>query len=160
MKIGILGPSKPKEWYKLMKIKEKDYLEKIKYIANVIANKNHSIVVVPHKDSLSHIFAQYYIDFNGNKVIGVIPLEDTEFGYDYLDKEICDEIINAGTWRNVPETLDEHSDILFTLNHFVCPISTNTPGPKAKTSNISEFSSNASGTFLHVPALIISSQIS
>ena len=115
MKIGILGPSKPKEWYKLMKIKEKDYLEKIKYIANVIANKNHSIVVVPHKDSLSHIFAQYYIDFNGNKVIGVIPLEDTEFGYDYLDKEICDEIINAGTWRNVPETLDEHSDILLVL---------------------------------------------
>ena len=33
MKIGILGPSKPKDWYKLMNIKKKDYLEKIKHIA-------------------------------------------------------------------------------------------------------------------------------
>lgn len=115
MKIGILGPSKPKDWYKLMRVKEKDYLEKIKYIANVIANKNHSIVIVPHKDSLSHIFARYYLDFNGNKVIGIIPKEDEEFGYDYLDEEICDEIIDAKTWRNVPESLDENSDILLVL---------------------------------------------
>ena len=98
-----------------MKIDKKDYLEKIKKIANVIANKNHSIVVVPHKDSLSHIFAQYYIEFNGNKVIGIIPKQDKEFGFDYLEQEICDEIVNAGTWRNVPECLDENSDILLVL---------------------------------------------
>jgi len=115
MKIGILGPSKPEDWYKLIRINKKDYLEKIKKTAKLLQKKKYSIVIVPHKGSLSNIFAKYYSDFNGKKIIGIIPLEDKEFGYDYLDKEICDETIDAGTWRNVPECLDENSDILLVL---------------------------------------------
>ncbi|MFH1054063.1 MAG: hypothetical protein V1740_06615, partial [Candidatus Woesearchaeota archaeon] len=113
--IGILGPVNIDIFCKVLKLKRLDYLNQINELAGKIAKGKHSIVIVPHKGSIQSIFTQYYKRCKGRKVIGIIPKDDTEWGIDYLDQEICDEIVDAGTWRNSPEKLDEESDILVCL---------------------------------------------
>jgi len=99
MKIGIIGPTKINE-------KEKEI---IKQIAK--ASKNYKIILTPDK-GVAEFFSQEYKKNNGEEIIGIIPKEDKEFGYNWLNLDIIDKEINCKTWRNQPETLDENSDIL------------------------------------------------
>jgi hypothetical protein len=113
MKIGIIGPSDIPGFCRLLNLK--DYETKVLQIAGIVAKSGHSIVIVPHKDSVSELFALKYKEEAGSKVICIVPLDDLEFGTEMLNHEISDEVMNAGSWRNVPETLDENSDILLCL---------------------------------------------
>ena len=104
MKIGIIGPSK---------LREK---EKIIEIATIIAKLGYEIVLTPNKDSCSEFFAQKYFDNGGEKVYSVIPLDDKEFGYDWVNTELG-ETINCKTWRNQPEKLNEECQAIVCLGY-------------------------------------------
>jgi len=106
MKIGIIGPSKSR-------IKEK-----ILKIAKIIAESGHEVVLTADKESSSEYFAQIYIENNGKKLYSVLPLDDKEFGYDWVNVDLGEKI-NCGTWRNQPEKLDEETDILVSIGHSV-----------------------------------------
>jgi len=99
MKIGIIGPSK---------LREKARIEKI---ASIIANLGHEIIVTPDKGSGSEFFAQRYLANKGKKVYSVIPFEDTEFGYSWVNLDLGQNV-GCGTWRNQPEKLNELADVL------------------------------------------------
>jgi hypothetical protein len=114
MKIGISAPANYDKICEILHLDKKFFKDTIESAAKAVAKK-HEIVIVPNKNSGSHQFAIAYKKAKGRKVIGIIPFDDKEFGHDYLDKEICDETVNAGTWRNVPECLDETSDCLLVL---------------------------------------------
>ncbi len=104
MKIGIIGPSE---------IREK---EKILQLAKIIASLEHEIVITPDKGSASEFFAQEYLSNNGKKVLEVVPLDDKEFGYDWINLELGKHI-NCGTWRNQPEKLNEETDVLLCIGY-------------------------------------------
>ena len=106
MKIGIIGPSK---------LKDK---EKISKIAEIVAESGHEIVLTADKGSSSEFFAQEYIKNKGKKIYSVLPLDDKEFGTDYVNLDLGEQI-NCGTWRNQPERLDEEADILISIGHSV-----------------------------------------
>lgn len=108
--IGILGPNKIDEYCKLVGLEREEYIKKIKEIANSLISR-YEAVLVPDKGSVSELFAS---EFKGKK-IGIIPLDDKEFGCDWLNLDIVDEKINCGTWRNQPEKLDEECDVLLCL---------------------------------------------
>ena len=74
------------------------------------------IVVTPDKGSVSEFFAKNYIRNKGKKVYSVIPLDDNEFGSDWINTEIG-ENINCKTWRNQPEKLNEETDVLLCLGY-------------------------------------------
>jgi len=104
MKIGIIGPSK---------LKEK---EKISEVAKIIARLSLEVVLTPDKESTSEFFAKEYLDNGGKKVFEIVPLEDKEFGYDWINLDLGDKI-NCGTWRNQPEKLNEECDVLVCLGY-------------------------------------------
>ena len=106
MKIGIIGPSK---------LREKD---KIAEIAKIIADSRNEVFLTADKDSSSEFFAEEYMKNNGKKIYSVLPLDDKEFGYDWVNTELGEQI-NCGTWRNQPEKLDEETDILVSIGHSV-----------------------------------------
>lgn len=104
MKIGIIGPSKLKDFYK------------IDQIAKIIAESKHEIVLTPDKKSTSEFFAEKYLNYGGKKVYSVIPLDDKEFGYSWMNLDFGEQI-NCETWRNQPEKLNEESDVLLCLGY-------------------------------------------
>ncbi len=106
MKIGIIGPSK---------IKEK---EKISRIAKIIADSKNPIFVTPDKGSSSEFFAQEYLKNKGKKVYSVLPLDDKEFGYSWVNTELGEQI-NCQTWRNQPEQLNQETDLLVSIGSSV-----------------------------------------
>lgn len=106
MKIGIIGPSKIK----------KEHKKEIPKIAKLISLLGHKIVIVPEDKSVPLFFAEEYIKNKGKKVYSIVPLDDYEFGNDWVRKDIG-EIINCQTWRNQPEKFNEESEILISLGY-------------------------------------------
>jgi len=112
MKVGIIGPSKF------------EFIEKInpdiKKISEELASKikDHEIVITPDKGAVSEFFANKYIEAGGKKVFSIIPLEDKEWGYDYVNTDIG-EHISCGTWRNQPEKFNEETDVLLCVGYAV-----------------------------------------
>ncbi len=104
MKIGIIGPSK---------VREK---EKISELAMAVSESGHEIVLTPDKGSSSEFFAKEYIKNKGKKVYEVVPLEDREFGYSWINLDLG-EHINCKTWRNQPEELNEKTDALLCIGY-------------------------------------------
>ena len=104
MRIGIIGPSK---------LREKEIISKL---AKIVAESGNEIVVTPDKGSSSEFFAQEYLKSKGKKVFEIVPLDDDEFGYGWLNLELG-ENINCGTWRNQPEKLNEETDALLSIGH-------------------------------------------
>lgn len=106
MKIGIIGSSKFDEKHK----------DKISEVAKLVVELGYEIVIVPEENSLPHFFAKEYLKEKGKKVYSVIPLDDDEFGNDWVTRDIG-ELVNCGTWRNQPEKLNEESDILISFGY-------------------------------------------
>ena len=104
MKIGIIGPSKLKDYFK------------ISNVAKIIASTKNEIVLTPDKSSTSEYFAKEYLKEGGKKVFSIIPLDDKEFGYDWVNLELGEKI-NCGTWRNQPEKLNEECDVIVCLGY-------------------------------------------
>ena len=114
MKIGIIGPSKL-SYAEEVNPKAK---ELINQVAKIIADSKNPIFLTPDKGSVSEFFAERYLENNGKKVFEVVPLDDKEFGLDWVNKELG-ENINCGTWRNQPEKLNEETDILVCVGYSV-----------------------------------------
>jgi len=114
MRIGIIGASKI-EYLEEVNDKARELLEKI---ARAVAKSGNDIVICADKGSVSEFFAQKYSLFGGRKVYGIIPLDDKEFGYSWVNTDLG-EHINCGTWRNQPEKLNEETDVLLCLGYAV-----------------------------------------
>ena len=104
MKIGIIGPSKLKEGSE----------EVIKKLSKIVSE--YEVVLTPDSGSVSEFFAKEYLLNNGKKVYSVIPLDDREFGYEWVNQEIG-ENVNCGIWRNQPEKLNEETDVLICVGY-------------------------------------------
>ena len=104
MKIGIIGPSK---------LKKKETISKL---AEIIAKTGNEIILTPDKGSTSEFFAQEYLKNKGKKVSLVVPLDDKEFGYNWVNLELGKHI-NCKTWRNQPEKLNEETDVLLCIGY-------------------------------------------
>ncbi|MGD9275595.1 MAG: hypothetical protein PVJ67_00310 [Candidatus Pacearchaeota archaeon] len=110
MKIGIIGPtsfSSPEEI-------NKDAKRIVSEISKKVSECE--IVLTPDKGSVSEFFAKSYIENKGKKVYSIIPLDDKEFGFDWVNQEIGKNI-NCKTWRNQPERLNEETDLLICLGY-------------------------------------------
>ena len=114
MRIGIIGPSKLEHVEEI----NKDARGIISKVAKLVAKSGNEIVVVPDKGSASEFFAQEYSRDNGKKVYEVVPLDDKEFGFSWLNLDIG-EHINCGTWRNQPEKLNEETDCFLCVGYAV-----------------------------------------
>lgn len=112
MKIGVIGPSK----IEFLEEINKDAKKILKEIIKKIIDKE--IVVTPDKGSVSEFFAKQYLSDRGKKVWSVIPLEDKEWGYSYVNTEIGEKI-SCGSWRNQPEKFNEETDVLLCVGYAV-----------------------------------------
>lgn len=102
MKIGIVSPSK---------LRDKELISKVAEIL-----KDYEVVLTPDKGSVSEYFAKEYLKFGGTKVIEIVPLDDKEFGYSWVNLDLG-ENVNCGIWRNQPEKLNEECDVLVCLGY-------------------------------------------
>ncbi|MFC1697434.1 hypothetical protein ACFL1H_03820 [Nanoarchaeota archaeon] len=112
MTIGIIGPTQIDKFCKIINMDKQEYINKIKRLAKALVNTE--IILVTNKGSSCELFAQEYKKNKGKKLKVLVPQNDKEFGIDYLNTEIADEIVNCGTWRNQPEELCEQS------TQFIC----------------------------------------
>ena len=104
MKIGIIGPSK---------LRNKKEISKI---AQIIAESKHEVVLTADKGSSSEYFGLEYIKHKGKKIYSVLPLDDKEFGYTWVNMDLGEKI-NCGTWRNQPEKLNEETEALVSIGY-------------------------------------------
>ena len=115
MKIGIIGPSEIDKFCKATNLSKEYYLNQISPIGNLLAKTKHEIVIVPDKRSISYHIANIYKENCGDKIIGIIPMDDHEFGIENIDENIVDEIINCVTWRNQAPSFVQNCDILLSF---------------------------------------------
>ena len=105
MRIGILGPSKS--------VRNKAIISKL---AKIVADSKYEIVVCADKDSSTEFFAKEYIKNKGKKIYSIVPLDDKEFGYSWVNTKLG-EVINCGTWRNQTEKINEESDSFLCIGY-------------------------------------------
>lgn len=95
---------------------EQTYFQKIKRLAYCVAKKNYEIILTPDINSSAELFAKYYKESSGKKVIGVFAKDDKELGYyDRLNPDVCDEIEHCGEWPNQENYLVSRSNNLLCL---------------------------------------------
>ena len=116
MKIGIIGPSKLEKMAKSIGKSQEEITKIFSKIAEVLAKKEYEIIVTLDKNSSSEFIAKEYIKFKGKKVTNVIPMDDKEFGYSWVNTEIGDKI-NCGTWENQPERIVKEADLLVCVGY-------------------------------------------
>ena len=104
MKVGIIGPSKLNE-------ENKGVISKV--VKKLI---DHSIYITADKGSVSEFAGKEYVAFGGKNLFSVVPLDDKEFGFDWVNTELG-ENINCNTWRNQPEKLNEVTEALVCLGY-------------------------------------------
>lgn len=112
MRIGIIGPTKLSSLEKI----NRDAVKIIRGLSKTIAESGNEIVITPDKGSVAEFFANEYLNNGGKKIYSVIPMDDKEFGYDWINLDLGDRI-NCGTWRNQPEKLNEETDMLLGLGY-------------------------------------------
>jgi hypothetical protein len=112
MKIAIIGPSK-KEYLKEFNPKPEEIIEEIVKIV-----LNDEIYLTPDRGSVSELFATRYLENGGTDLKPLIPLEDTEFGYDWVNPDLA-ENVSCGNWRNQPENLNERTEVMICLGYSV-----------------------------------------
>lgn len=112
MKIGVIGSSKV-EFLEEVNTKCKELIKKL---AEKI--KDNELIVTPDKGSVGEFFAKEYIKAGGKKIHIVVPLNDSEFGNSWVNKDLG-EVINCGTWRNQPEKLNEETEVILCLGYAV-----------------------------------------
>lgn len=118
--LGIIGPSDTGKNAQILGHFLKGGAKQIGEMARSAAACGiETIAIVPHRGSASEIFAKEF--GKSGKVIGVVPLKDREFGISYLNQEICNRIVNCGTWRNSPEKMNEICDAFLCLG-FGCGV--------------------------------------
>ncbi len=118
--LGIIGPSDTGKNAQFLGHSLKGSAKQIGEIARSAAACGiKTIAIVPHKGSAGEIFAKEF--GKSGKVIGVIPLQDREFGISYLNREICDGIANCRTWRNSAVKMNEICDAFLCLG-FGCGV--------------------------------------
>jgi hypothetical protein len=106
MKIGIIEPSKLRK------------RQKVSEIAKIIADSGNEVVLTADKGSSSEHFAWEYKKAGGKKIYSVLPLDDKEFGYDWVNVDLGEKI-NCGSWRNQPEKLNEEAEVLVSIGHSI-----------------------------------------
>ena len=112
MKIGIIGPTKIDMFCSFKNYSKDAYLQYVKFVAEHLASTNHDIFLIPDRSSCAETFGIYYKAAGGTKLNVLAPLNDTEFGHDWLNLQIGTHIVDTKTWRNTPEELDRICDTL------------------------------------------------
>ena len=119
MKVGILGTTEPDTCMEIINSDLSAYLDDIKGIGKILAEKKHEIVICPDvgdtKMATSKTLAESYRAAGGKRVIGIVP-EDPRWGTARMDLQLCDEIVRCGSWGDVPLRLVEVSDRLIVLS--------------------------------------------
>ena len=110
MKIGILGPSKVNDLEKINPSARQIISEVIGFLTG------QEIYLTPDKGSVSEFFAQEYLNQSGEKLFSVIPLDDKEFGFDWVNSSLGEKI-NCEIWRNQPEKLNEVTEALICFGY-------------------------------------------
>lgn len=112
MKIAIIGPSKI-EYLKEVNSKAEEILQAV---AETIVNDE--VYLTPDTGSVSEAVATKYLELGGRGLKPLIPLEDTEFGFDWVNPDLA-ENVSCGTWRNQPENLNERTEVMICLGYSV-----------------------------------------
>jgi hypothetical protein len=110
MKIAIIGPSKL-DYLKEFSDKVEEIIQEVSRV--LLADE---IYLVPDKGSISELFAKKYLKAGGTSLKPLIPLEDTEFGYDWVNPDLA-ENVSCGNWRNQPENLNERTEAMICLGY-------------------------------------------
>jgi len=118
MKIGVIASSKLSYIAQGSKKSEKEVKKMLDKIAETLAKNNYEIIITPDKNSPLEYLGKEYLKFKGKKIYEVVPLEDKEFGYTYVNTDLGN-IINCKVWRNQPETTCEASDALLCIGYGV-----------------------------------------
>ena len=113
MKVGIIGSNIKEQSKALRKEPEELYLI-LRSVAEHLASSS-DLIVIPEQGSSSEFIAEVYRENDGTKIVGIIPMQDKEFGVSEINTPICDEMVNSGTWSNSGPTLIKRSDIILCL---------------------------------------------
>ena len=81
MKIGVTGPSNIR-YLDDIDLEAEDIISDL---ARVVAQEGHEILITPEKGSASEFFAQKYKEHDGKNIYEVVPLDDKEFGYYWVN---------------------------------------------------------------------------
>ena len=118
--LGIIGPSDSGKNAQILGHSPGSSAAQIREIARSAAEIGiKTIAIVPHKGSVSEEFAREFRRSSGARIIGVVPLQDKEFGISYLNRGICNEIVDCRTWRNSAIKMNEICDAFLCLG-FAC----------------------------------------
>ena len=112
MNIGVIGPTKIDIFCRLRGVSKDYFIKAVQFVAARLAASDHTFYIVPDAGSTVAVFAKHYREYNGKKLIGLVPENDTEFGNSWLDRTLTIHIENTGTWRNTPEELVRNADVL------------------------------------------------
>jgi hypothetical protein len=112
MRIGIIGPTRLNS---LEEVNE-NAIKIIRGLSKLVAESGNEIVITPDNGSVSEFFAKEYVNYGGKKVYCIVPLDDKEFGFSWLNLKLG-ENINCNIWRNQPEKLNEETDFLLCLGY-------------------------------------------
>jgi len=110
MKIGIIGPSNINNLEKINPEAKRIISEVVGFLTK------QEIYLTPDKDSISEFFAQEFLNQGGEKLFSIVPMDDKEFGFDWVNTTLGEKI-NCKTWRNQPETLNEQTEALICFGY-------------------------------------------
>lgn len=125
LRVNLIGAGDVSFHYQeLLKISEKEFDNHIEELAKVLA-KHVEISLLPDRGAPFEL-ARKYKEFSGRKVVGIIPLDDRDFGVKHLQpfleaehnsKKVFDEVINTENWYKQHMLMALFGDVILMLGN-------------------------------------------
>jgi len=126
LRICLIGPGDVEYHFKeILKLPKSELNHHIELIAETLAVNGYELVLLPDR-GVSFELAKFYKKFNGKKILGTVPLSDTDFGiehlkpymnYTYRNKKLFDGFIDTGTWYRQDLTHCIFGDVVLMLGN-------------------------------------------
>ena len=112
MKVVVLGTGDLTKIPRFTKINKKELNEMINSLGGMIAKKGHELIIVPDRGIPAEV-AKAYKAADGKRVIGVVPVNDKQYGVKHLEPflGLLDEKIEVEHWYDANGEIAAAGDI-------------------------------------------------
>ena len=126
LRVNLIGAGNIKfHYFDLLKLSEDDFNSHLKEIADVLADSDIELVLLPDRGVCFELTKKFK-EISDNKVFGTVPKFDKDFGIKHLQpfisaehkgKKVIDEIINTNNWYKQDLTHCIFGDVVLMLGN-------------------------------------------
>ena len=116
MRVSVLGTGDLTKIPRFTNISKEKLKEIINTLGKLLAEKGHELIIIPDRGVPLEI-AKVYKENRGKKLLGIVPVKDTQYGIDHIKKNLplLDETLEVDHWYDADGEIAAAGDVCIVI---------------------------------------------